>query len=217
MIKAVVFDFDGVLVESVDVKTNAFATLFQDEGEEVARKVVAYHLDHGGISRFEKFRYYYAHFLKRPLTAEKERELADRFAALVLDAVIRSPYVPGALDSLRLLHGRKIPLYVASGTPEGELRHIVKERGIGHFFEGVFGAPRTKGDILAAILKERGISPSEAVMVGDAMTDYDAALETGVQFIGRVNGAHNPFAGKEVNLLSDLSPLYKMIANLPRN
>ena len=43
MIRAIVFDFDGVLVESVDTKTKAYAGFFEDEGEEVVRKVVEVH------------------------------------------------------------------------------------------------------------------------------------------------------------------------------
>ena len=45
------FDFDGVLVESVDLKTRAFAALYAEHGTEVADAVVAYHLQHGEIGR----------------------------------------------------------------------------------------------------------------------------------------------------------------------
>ena len=63
IIRAVVFDFDGVLAESVDVKTRAYALLFQDEGGDVVRQVVDFHLKNGGVSRFEKFRCYYSDIL----------------------------------------------------------------------------------------------------------------------------------------------------------
>ena len=57
-IHAIVFDFDGVLAESVDIKTRAFALLFRDEGEEVVRKVIDFHLKNGGVSRFEKIKFF---------------------------------------------------------------------------------------------------------------------------------------------------------------
>lgn len=63
MINAILFDFDGVLVESVDVKTRAFADLFKDEEDEIVEKVVNYHLKNSGISRYDKFRYYYKEYL----------------------------------------------------------------------------------------------------------------------------------------------------------
>ena len=73
MIRAVVFDFDGVLVESIETKTNAYACLFECEGEEIVRRVVEYHLKHGGVSRFEKFKFIYREILCRPLSEKNSR------------------------------------------------------------------------------------------------------------------------------------------------
>jgi len=70
MIKAIIFDFDGVLVESVDIKTKAFAGLFEHEGDSIVRRVVAYHIKNAGVSRFEKFRHIYKEMLDRELTEE---------------------------------------------------------------------------------------------------------------------------------------------------
>ena len=77
MIKAVIFDFDGVIVESVDIKTEAFARLFENEGDEVVRQVVAHHLKNCGVSRFEKFRHIYQKMLNRELSDRKFKELCD--------------------------------------------------------------------------------------------------------------------------------------------
>jgi len=47
--QAIIFDFDGVLVESGDLKTRAFADLYQSYGETVVSKVVRYHSLNGGL------------------------------------------------------------------------------------------------------------------------------------------------------------------------
>ena len=52
-LEAIIFDFDGVLVESVDVKTRAFASLYEKYGQKVVAQVEDYHLNNGGIARFE--------------------------------------------------------------------------------------------------------------------------------------------------------------------
>ena len=96
MIKAVVFDFDGVLVESVDIKTNAFARLFEEEGESVVERVVEYHLENTGVSRFEKFKYIHKTILKKELSDERFKELCGRFSELVADEVAKAPFVKGA-------------------------------------------------------------------------------------------------------------------------
>ncbi|MGB9498885.1 MAG: hypothetical protein ACKVE4_03865 [Dissulfuribacterales bacterium] len=59
--QAIFFDFDGVIFDSVNVKTDAFANMFEVYGAEVRDAVVKYHLDNGGVSRMEKFKYYYRH------------------------------------------------------------------------------------------------------------------------------------------------------------
>lgn len=53
MIKAIFWDFDGVIAESVNVKTEAFYNLYLPYGIEIAEKVRRHHLDNGGMSRFE--------------------------------------------------------------------------------------------------------------------------------------------------------------------
>lgn len=200
---AIVFDFDGVLVESVDVKTRAFAALYEPYGEDVVRQVVAWHLAHGGVSRYEKFRHFHRAFLGRALNQTEEAELGDRFSALVEEAVIAAAWVPGAREFLEDWHAR-LPLYVASGTPEEELIRIVGRRGMSHFFKGVAGAPSKKGAILRDFLGLSGASPDRMLMVGDAMTDFDGAVEAGVSFLGIAPAGANPFP-PGVPVLPDLA------------
>ena len=63
MIKVIIFDFDGVLVESVNIKTEAFAEIYRPYGKLIERKVVNHHLANGGVSRYEKFVLYHNKFL----------------------------------------------------------------------------------------------------------------------------------------------------------
>ncbi len=192
-VDAIVFDFDGVLVESVDVKTRAFADLYRPFGDHVVAQVVAHHLAHGGISRFEKFRHYHRNYLHRELTQEEEARLGERFSELVEEAVVASPLVGGAREFLNI-HGTSLPLFVASGTPDVELNRIVARRGMAGYFRGVFGSPAQKAGILRRILSDHDLSPQRTLMIGDAMTDYDGAQLAKVKFLGRVAaGEANPF------------------------
>lgn len=202
MISAAVFDFDGVVLESADIKTNAFRRLF--DGNSAA---VAYHLAHQGVSRYEKFRHITTEILGRPFTEEDERRLGNRFAALVSDEVLACPFVPGARELLER-RARELPLYVASGTPEEELRTIASARGMAGYFAGIYGTPPTKAQIIGRILADRGLAPANVVMVGDATTDLEGARAAGVQFVGRVRPGHpDPFTGEQVPVVSDLAEL----------
>lgn len=211
MIKAIAFDFDGVIVESVDVKTRAFAKLFEHEGIDIVNKVVDYHLQNGGISRYEKFRYYYQHLLKRTLTTKEEAELGVTFSRYVLEEVINAEWIPGAKEAIESLH-KKVPLFIVSGTPEDELKYIVGKKGIQSYFSGVYGAPAKKDEILSGIISKMEVMPSEIIMIGDSKSDYIAAVETGVHFIG-INGSNGLLGELNCRKLKDLIKLDEEINN----
>lgn len=184
---ALVFDFDGVLVESVDVKTRAFASLYAEHGPQMVAKVVAYHLAHGGVSRFEKFRHFHQAFLNTTLSAAEEAALGARFSELVEDAVVAAPWIPGALEFLEAFH-RRLRLFVASGTPEDELERILTRRGMRHYFSSTCGAPARKSAIIAGFTQNHTLDRSRVLMIGDSLTDYQEAMQAGVSFLGIASG-----------------------------
>ena len=76
--EAVLFDFDGVILESAEIKTRAFADLYADHPELVER-IVAHHLEHVGLSRYAKFEWISRNLLGRELSAEESRRLDRQF------------------------------------------------------------------------------------------------------------------------------------------
>lgn len=204
---AIIFDFDGVVVESGEIKTQAFANLYREYGETIMAEVARYHVLHGGMSRYEKFRYFQRHLLEKPpLTADEERELDTRFSELVVEAVIASEAVAGATELIRR-EAERIPLFVASGTPEAELNTIVARRGLASYFTAVRGSPAPKQKLIADILSVHALAAERVLMIGDALIDYQSARINNVSFIGRVRpGDKNPFP-EHVDILPDLSSL----------
>ncbi len=205
--QAIIFDFDGVIVESGDIKTEAFAELYRDHGEQITQAAVAYHRANGGMSRYRKFHYFQQELLKKPpLTQEEERALDQQFSQLVMQAVIACDAVAGAEKLIRTASAGR-PLFIASGTPENELRNIVTQRGLTSFFTAVRGAPALKHAIIAEILSEHGFAADRVLMIGDALIDYESARHNGIAFLGRVRPQDsNPFPA-EVEIVTDLCPL----------
>jgi phosphoglycolate phosphatase-like HAD superfamily hydrolase len=169
MIRAILLDFDGVILESVSVKTEAFRELFSIFPEYVD-EIVQFHLDNGGMSRFEKFHYIYTHILQKDLPEKEFESLSRQFSVLVEDAVNRAPFVEGAPEFLETMH-KKCRLYIVSATPQEELVRIVKNRGIFHYFTGVFGAPAKKTDHIRAIMTQANICSGDMIFIGDAVND----------------------------------------------
>lgn len=205
--QAIIFDFDGVVVESGEIKTQAFANLYREYGETVMTAVAQYHSLNGGMSRYQKFRYFQETLLEKPpLTHEEEQHLDRRFSELVVEAVIASDAVPGAAELIRK-EAERIPLFVASGTPEAELNTIVIRRGLASYFTAVRGSPTPKQKLIADILAAHALLPERVLMIGDALIDYQSAQVNNVSFLGRVRpGDKNPFPA-HVDILPDLSPL----------
>lgn len=205
--QAIIFDFDGVVVESGKIKTQAFAELYRPYGEDIVAAVVQFHTQNGGMSRYRKFRHFQQHFLnKPPLTEEEEKQLDIRFSELVVEAVIAAEAVPGAIELIRQ-QSQKIPLFVASGTPEIELKVIVERRGLAPYFTDVRGAPALKKTIIAEILSAHALKPESVLMIGDAMADLEGAQANNTAFLGRVfPGDPNPFPA-DIEVVPDLRGL----------
>ena len=192
--QAVFFDFDGVILDSVDIKTEAFAKMFSSFGPDVEAEVVAYHLANGGISRFEKFRYFYKNILKQEISRQDLYRLGDVFAELVLKEVLAAPFVAGTLETLNQIKEDKIPAYIVSGTPQEEIAYIVGKKGLSYFFNEIHGSPRQKDEIISQILAKNNFQCSHCLFIGDALSDYHAAQKTGVCFLGIVKeGEKSPF------------------------
>ncbi|MEO8205295.1 MAG: HAD hydrolase-like protein [Chthoniobacterales bacterium] len=204
MIDAIIFDFDGVILDSVAVKTRAFASLVAEHGPDAVERIVAYHEAHGGISRFHKFAWFYREVLGREASEAELTDLGKRFENLVFEELIAVPEIEGALKFIQKNQTR-YEMFIASGTPQEELRAIVDHRNLTGFFKEVCGSPATKIEITEYLLKKYNLSRTETAFVGDAMTDYDAAQECGLPFIGIVTDAHAPFPPDTITLPSLLN------------
>lgn len=203
---ALVFDFDGVLVESMAIKGTAFHQLYRPFGAEVAELAVAHHVAHAGLSRRQKIRDFHRARLGAEPTAHELDALCQRFSELVEDAVVACAEVAGAKDVLEDRH-RRLSLFVLSGTPQAELARIVQRRGLARYFTEVIGTPPEKPVSIRRLLRQHRWRPRQVLFVGDGVTDFRAARETGVRFLGRVrDGEASPFP-PGTPVISDLRQL----------
>jgi phosphoglycolate phosphatase-like HAD superfamily hydrolase len=206
--EAFFFDFDGVLADSVEVKTRAFAKVFEPHGSEVVGKVIAHHRRYGGMTRVDKFRHYYSEYLNRNLNDDEMAGLCRRFSELVVDEVVAAREIRGARKFLQRWCER-LTCFVVSATPEDEIKEIIQRRGIGGYFKEILGAPTSKKKNLETLLAEYDLNPSRCCFFGDAESDYLAARSCGVDFYGVVPGEDAPLiqAHPEVRWTNDFTDL----------
>jgi len=187
------FDFDGVIVDSVEAKIDAFGELYSPYGADIRRKVEAYQRAVPGETRYDKIPRFHRDYLGQDLSDADLQSWSERLSKIVLDTVVACPLLPDVDITLATLQRLKVPAHIVSGTPHLELQEIVARKGIQHFFKQVRGAPEKKAAIVHDILDGTGVDLKDCLFVGDAITDFDCAKTCAMDFLGcAANGAH-PF------------------------
>ncbi len=107
--RAIVFDFDGVIVESVEIKNRAFGELFRADHPERVDEILRFQLENLGLSRLVKFPRIYEEILGLPFPDGELERLDREFSRIVFEGVLRCPFVPGAPELLERLGPARPP------------------------------------------------------------------------------------------------------------
>ena len=211
-IRVLCFDFDGVIVDSAALKLDAFCALYEGRSPEERGAIREYCDYHGGVSRQRKIAHIQNNILREPLPQDALDTLAEKFGLLVVDNVLNAPFLPGAREFLKE-RSQEFSCFVVSGTPHDEIRSICSQRGLTPYFQDIGGSPTEKVEWIERFLREADASPGEAVMIGDAPTDYEAAAAAGVSFIG-VGIPGQSQLPEDVPLIPDLTTLQERIRSV---
>lgn len=189
--QAVIFDFDGVIADSVSVKTQGFLEVFKEYGEHLD-EIKTYLAHSGGISRFVRFKHIYENILTKGelISSDLTKRYAEDLSKFCLTRVIESSLMPGVLDFVFMLKKRGVDTFIVSATPDEEIKIICEKKEISDHFEGVYGSPRFKDDIIEDIIRENNYEKSRVYYIGDSVEDLKFSKSAGVNFIGyRLKGA----------------------------
>lgn len=200
--QALVFDFDGTLVDSNPIKWSAFEACFA-EFPEHRREILTYCQGRHHIPRWEKFRHVYKQILKLPYSPEIAAALHGRFAAATTRQIIDAPEVPGATRFLLAASSDHITALLSS-TPHDTLLHVLEGRGWLDYFQAMQGAPVDKATWLQAFREERKLYEQDVVFFGDTPEDASAALAAGCTFVGVAN---NVLASGVIHSIADFTEL----------
>ena len=181
--KAVLFDFDGVVLESVDARDDAFYDLFDECPDDVRRQVLQYHREHPGMDRAIKIKNCFEGILGiSPDEKDLQARLA-RFGDLAINKSIQCGTVAGVEDLLVLLQSESC--FVVSAARQDEVRYIAQKKRLSHYFHEIYGGPTTKVVLINSLLLNLNVNVREIVFIGDKISDWMVAEECGVNFIGR--------------------------------
>ena len=204
MIRNIIFDFDGVILDSVPVKTEAFRSLFAKNEPEDVDDFIRYHLENGGKSRYLKIKYFYEDILQKPVSDEEVIRLADQYSDLTKEELSNTKYlIEDAFKYIQENHSN-FKMHVASGADEKDLQYICNQLDIDKFFVSIHGSPTPKDELIKNILEVYGYDKENTIMIGDSINDYEAAMVNGIRFYGYNN---KKLIDKERNYISSFSNL----------
>lgn len=180
--KTIVFDCDGVVLDSNLVKTEAYFRTAKNLGatDAQAQALVDYHVRLGGISRYHKFDWYLREVLHQPATQESVQVLLDEFGR-ELEVVLMECAVADGLPELRAASSAN--WMILSGGDQQEIRTLFAKRDLAKYFDGgLFGSPDNKDTVLARE-RESGSLQFPALFIGDSKYDFEAATRAGLDFV----------------------------------
>ncbi len=180
--RTVIFDCDGVVLDSNRIKTDAFAKVLKAYDHDLVEKFLHYHKTHGGVSRFIKFDYFFKEFLRYTDYSNLTKTAVDNYSEIVKEALKNCSYIPGILPLLKEVNYLKLNCYLVSGGAENELCEVFKYRNIERFFKGIYGSPTSKSDIVDGLKRvEKSFDP--VIYFGDARFDMEIAEMYQMDFV----------------------------------
>lgn len=178
---ALVFDCDGVLLNSNQVKTAAFYKAALPYGKDAANTLVSYHRNHGGISRYVKFEKFLEEMVPSGAAGPSLESLLDSYAKYVREGLSSCSIANDLLCLREYTAGQR--WFVASGGDQDELRQVFADRGLRDWFDGgIYGSPDSKDEILQRELSSNRLS-TPALFLGDSRYDHQAAESAGLDFV----------------------------------
>lgn len=215
-IKAIAFDFDGVILDSVQLKADLFIDCYDGRLDESQKAdILAYQAQHGGIGRAEKFRYFERNVFGRTPDEAAIAGLANEYSTLLMARIGSCPELPGARAFLER-SSKQLALHLVSGTADHDLIAITAQRRLDHYFDTIVGSPTAKVDAFADIVRSGCWLPDQVLAIGDSMTELHAAAQIGMPFVGIVAATEpNPFP-RTIAVFQDLEALSRAWPDLER-
>ena len=199
----IIFDFDGVILNSHNVKTEAFLEIFKEYGNIKAQQAQRYHLKNIGISRFNKFEYIINKILKDKTINPKY--LNKKFQDYCFKK-IKSLKINDDLKKFLRKYNKKYDMFISTATPQYDIIKILKEKKIIHLFKKIYGSPKKKYEHINLIKRKS----KKRIFIGDSKEDLKACLKTKTFFLLKEHRENKKiFKNKQISKIKN----YKNIKN----
>ena len=182
--EVILWDFDGVIMDSMPVRDRGFELVLAGYPGEQVKQLMDYHRSNGGLSRYHKFRYFFEQIRGESVTEGEISQLAGRFSEIMLENLLNPNLL--IFDTFNFIQKnyQNYNMHVVSGSDQKELKIICEKLELSPFFNSIHGSPTPKVELVETLLINNQYDKSKVCLIGDSLNDYDAAIRNNIEFFG---------------------------------
>ena len=185
--KNIIWDFDGVIIDSSEIRIFAFREILKDYPIDKVDKLIDFHKINDGLSRYVKIDYFFSDIINQRINKNKRTSLLKEFGKICSKKLDNKKLL--IQETLKFINNNysQKNFHIASGSDNEELNRLCLSLGLNAFFNSINGSPEAKKNIVERIILENNYVPKETCLIGDSVNDYDAAVFNKIQFFAYNN------------------------------
>ncbi len=187
MKKTILWDFDGVILDSMEVRDFGFREIFKKFKKEHVSQLIDYHRINGGLSRYVKIRYFFEDIIHESIEADEVMKYAMNFSEIMRKELTNPKNLISESVSFIRNNFDKYCFHIVSGSDQEELRFLCKELSIADYFISIHGSPTPKTRLVKELLEKYDYKLSKTCLIGDSINDFEAASLNNISFYGYNN------------------------------
>lgn len=181
-IKIIFWDFDGVIMNSNSIRDFGFQFCLTDFPQNQIDELMVYHRLNGGLSRYNKFRYFFEKIREEEVSDATILDLSQKFSSIMKVKLCDKNLLIKETINFIKLNCKNFTFHITSGSDENELRFICKELDISAYFKSIHGSPTPKNQLVKDLLINNNYATKNCLLIGDSINDFDAANVNGIYF-----------------------------------
>lgn len=182
MINVILWDFDGVILDSMHIRELGFQKTLTQFPQHEVDELLSYHRRNGGLSRYVKFRYFFEKIRGTSITESEVLDYAERFSVIMKELLLDEALLIMDTVSFIQQNHQRYQMHIVSGSDQTELRYLCEKHQLSSYFHSINGSPTPKTELVSAILKKHQYPCEEVILIGDSTNDFQAAEANSIGF-----------------------------------